>query len=546
MGRGARVGLFLLAFTPALAGAFLVAENAVDVPLAEDWARAGLLEPGLAGSDFALAPIPPIPRLAARANARWFGGDLTLDMAFAFGLVLLAAFCVHGLLRRTFPDDAGALYANTFVANLLLFSPIQWESFLWSARAWSFLPFAALCAGLLALGSRWPNGWKVATGALLAAVTAATVPLSAFFAASGERAGLTSLPSLLGSPFARTSLLPAEDLAPAMGVLVAAFFVAGAAYCGALGRDSNLRRRAVPWLIVGGFSFAACALTLWVVAGAEDTLLSRHATLSLYVCLAALPLLALGVAHLRGRTLESRPALCAVFEWAPAFGLGILVVAIGLGWLVGLRGMQEWKSARLQARTSLVFLERFAPVHRVRLGGTATLDALRRAARVLDRHGQLRPALAGDEGFGPFALDGSLAAQWGDIESAWTSGAGLDLGGFAWFADSGRCADGVLVTARIGEEPRRVIAVAELQALLFPPIPDHDHIYNHARIPRVDERAAWRVRVPLQTLPQAPEVRIEAFAADSEALQLHRLTHEVVLRRTPAGPSAELAGSEAP
>ena len=371
-----RVALLLLAFTPALAGALLVAENAVDVPVAEDWARATLLEPGLAVAEFTF--VAPLPRLAARANARWFGGDLTLAMGLGFGWVLMAALCVHGLLRRTFPDDPGALYSTTFVSNLLLFSPIQWESFLWAARAWSFFPFAALCAGLLVLGSRWPSLWTGAVLSLLAAATAATVPLSTLVVASGERFGLAFHLGLIGSPFARTTLVPVQQLAPVLGALVVAFIAVGALACGACWRDPKLRGRAVPWLVLGGFSLGACALTARVVGVAEGALLSRHATPSLYLCVAAVPLLGLGLAGLRRRVPPSRAAFRSALEWAPPFATGILVVATGLGWLAGLWAMQEWKSARLQARTSLVFLERFEPVHRVRLGGTATLEELNR------------------------------------------------------------------------------------------------------------------------------------------------------------------------
>jgi hypothetical protein len=139
-----------------------------------------------------------------------------------------------------------------------------------------------------------------------------------------------------------------------------------------------------------------------------------------------------------------------------------------------------------------------------------------------------------------------LAAEWGDIESARATADGLDLAGFAWLAESGRRADGVLVTARIADGPRQLIAVAELQPMLLPPIPEHDHVYNHARIPGVEERASWRVYVPVQGVPQVPRVRVEAFAADSEALQLHRLTHEVVLRRTAGGLRTERTRSAAP
>ena len=536
--------LWLLAFAPALACALLVAQYAVDVPLGGDWARADLLERGQAASG-GLDLRGAIPRLLALANLRFFGNDLRLEMALAWALVLATAFCVHGLLRRTL-GSGGALYGVTFLANLLLFSPLQWENLLWADRALFFLPTAALCAGLLVLGSRGSSSRGVAACAFLAAlVTGLWLAVGRVGGAAGMAAAeplelLRFCFTLLGSAFSRTTLVPPRELAPGLGMALAVLFVAVAAWPLARWRDGTVCRQRLPWLVFGGYALLLALAAAWVAGanGPGAPLLPRYTSVSLYLCLATLPLAVLALEALRARVASSRPWLHGALEWAPAFAAGVLLVAVGLGWLVGVQGMAEWKSARLQARTSLVFLDRFEPRHPERLG--VSPQALRRAVAILDAHGHLDASRARGDGIEPYSTGEALPVEAGRVESAWFDEGRVVLGGFAWLPGPGRRADGVLFTARLTEGPRRVIAVAELTGLLLPPIPEHDHIYNDARIPGIDERTAWNAEIPADALPRARQVALEAFAVDSEAMRLHRLAGSVVVRLAQDGWRAEL------
>jgi hypothetical protein len=550
IGAAGRSVLWLLAFAPALACAVLVAHHAVDVPLAGDWARADLLEPGQ-GASGSLDLGGAIPRLVALANLHVFGNDLRLEMALAWLLVLATALCVHGLLRRTH-GSGGTLYGITFLANLLLFSPLQWENLLWADRALFFLPTAALCAGLLAFGSRRRSSPGFVAWALLAVgvlglwLAVGGVDGAAWTARGGSLEVLRFCAAMLGSGFSRTTLVAPGLLAPGLGVTLVVLFVAVAVWPPACRRDDGFRQRRLPWLVLGGYALllALAAAPGRGAGGPGAPLLPRYTSVSLYLCLASLPLALLALEELRGRTAAARPRLHAALEWAPAFGAGVLLVGVGLGWLVGLQGMAEWKSARLQARTSLVFLDRFEPRHPERLG--ASPQELRRAVGILDAHGYLVAYRARGPGTEPYAVGEPLPVDAGLVDSAWLDGGRVVLDGFAWLPRPGRRADGVLFTAREGDGSRRVIALAELTGLLLPPIPEHDHIYNDARIPGIDELAAWNAEIPAASLPRAPHGVVEAFAVDSEAMRLHRLSGSVVLRSTQDGLRAELRRDGAP
>lgn len=594
----ARAILWLLAFSPAAAAALLVAQHGVNVPVAGDWDRAGLVDGGLDPSP--LGERIALPRLVALANLRWFGNDLTLEMGLAYVLVLATAFCVYGLLRRTLAREDGLLYGTAFLCNLLLFLPMQWENFLWAERAWFLFPSAAVCAALLASGSRWrvwqkfvacaflataasltaPHGlslWVVvfASGALggafgsgrarlgflavWAALTAAAltahllgvarpVDLSAALAVEQPLEVLRFSATLLGSPFSRTTLVPPGQLAPLFGLLGMALFVAGAAYGGRRWCGAAFRDRRLPWLLLGSYALGLSVLAaLGPDAGERgQPLLPRYTSISLFLWLASLPLTVLAVLDLRTRIPASRRGLHALLEWGPAFAAGALLVGVGLGWLVGIQGMGEWRSARLQARTSLVFLGRFAPGDLRRVDGRpgASLAELRRAVGTLQDGGYLDLARADGEGLEPFALGPPLPAEAGNVERVRTRERRLDLTGFAWLPHANRRADGVLLTARDASGSRRVIALAELRPMPLPPIPEHDHIYNHARTPGVDETAAWQALVPGDRLPRAPSVQLEAFAVDSDAMRLHPLAARVVVNSTADGFSAELRRHE--
>jgi hypothetical protein len=164
----------LAAFSPLLAAGLLVAAHAVEVPVWDDLERATLIDAWQKGTlDWTYLYSPHIesrmvvPRFITLINAKWFGGTLVLEHAVIFALVALTALAVHALLRQSFAERPVALWGLTFLANLLLLSPMHWETFLWAAQMGYVVPPLALVLSLWVLGTRWHPAARLVACALL-------------------------------------------------------------------------------------------------------------------------------------------------------------------------------------------------------------------------------------------------------------------------------------------------------------------------------------------------------------------------------------------
>ena len=171
--------LLIAVFLPAVVTAALVGKFAVNVPVWDDWERAPLIDKLESGKlEFSDLYAPHIehrmffPRLILLASNRISGGDLTVEMWIAFLVVVLTAIALFLLLRMTFPGRPGIVYPGTFCINLVLFSPLQWENFLWAIQVAFLLPMCCLCWALvvLCLGKNWSLRRRFAACLILAIV----------------------------------------------------------------------------------------------------------------------------------------------------------------------------------------------------------------------------------------------------------------------------------------------------------------------------------------------------------------------------------------
>ena len=587
-----------LAFFPALVCAALVHAYAVDIPIWDDLERAKLLSSYAEGDlDLSYIYSPHIEhrivmtRLITLLGAALGHRGVLFDLGAIFAIVFATAVAVHALLRRTFPERPGLVVGLTLGANLLLFSPLQWETFLWAIQTSFVLPQLCLVVALLVLTSQLATPVRFA-GAFLCALVAShsyshglllwgAVPAFELLRARGEPGHRRT--RFVGAWLVATVVVlvpyftiggfrnlsdhgyvevgeppPGLDLGglPARVRKAATFFVyelgSPLARTGRTPSDET-----APWWAGLQLALLAAVVLLWLARWRNQELRDR-----------ALPWLTLGgfavvacTAPAISRTALNKaafglvPHYVTVSLWLPlalgvlislfvseerrrkrlapyaAFAAGLVLFVLLLQWPVGVTGMRAWKTGRLQARAALLFLPHFEPEYVRRLDGD--LETLRRLAGQLDRAGYLHPSMLPDTRLSHFA-ESERPADGARIERA-RLGDRLVASGFAWLHEHNRPADAVLVTVNDPNGERVVVDVAEVRG--FPPvsIPEADHIFNEVKIPTVADFSRWRSRIPLEALPDRERLDVELWALDAEDLSVQPLAQRLVVVRDGAG-----------
>jgi hypothetical protein len=171
----ARVVLFfLLGSLPAF---FLFGEirrNAVNVPFMDDWQFIPLLEKASQGRlTFGELWAPHdehrllIPRIVIIASMFAFKGDYRMQCCISFLMVEIISLCVLWLLIRLNGERFG-VWVTWLFANIALFSPIQFQNWLWPMQFAYFLPYTFLALCICALYLPIGAGWKFGLAAICA------------------------------------------------------------------------------------------------------------------------------------------------------------------------------------------------------------------------------------------------------------------------------------------------------------------------------------------------------------------------------------------
>jgi hypothetical protein len=55
------------------------------------------------------------------------------------------------------------------------------------------------------------------------------------------------------------------------------------------------------------------------------------------------------------------------------------------------------------------------------------------------------------------------------------------------------------------------------------------------RLPGIEDSSAWRGKIAVADLPDAPELRLDLYAVESDRMRVHPLGERIALRRAPGG-----------
>lgn len=554
------LGFGLSALVPAGLLLALILSYGVDVPFWDQWgvapffielsrgslSVADLFEPQNEYVQF----FPHLIFVGLGWLTRW---DVRAEMLVSFLLACLVSFGVYRLGKITVGGAVRQRLCAFLVSSLLIFSPIQYENWLFGIQVVYFVPVACVVACLVVAGSGLgasakfllcmllatvstfssANGvlcWVVAPPALAAALTRGELKGRAGWAwgaawagglalnvalylyglerppVSGREAApldaLTYFLAFLGGPLAlgRRPLLVALPL----GAALAALFAAACLYV-LLRRDTRLTRRATAWLMLGAFSVLTASLVTYGRAGygVGQALSSRYTTFSIYLMVALAHLAPIIVGDLRARGSAAAPL---VGRLAAAAALALVLAYPLVTALVVRHGMRPIWRERLHLKACLLL----AGVVEDECGARLFTDQrlLRRYADGLDRLGFLRPPLVKSVYLRDLKAGGG-AGPYGSFDRLERDGEGRGVAsGRARLPR--RAADAVLLTYEAGGGEAIIFAVAEVGARRDGP-PD-----------------VWRKTISLGKLP-AGKISFSAWAFDSLEGKAYKLdgTHEV-------------------
>jgi hypothetical protein len=340
------IAALILIASPALALAVLVYLYGVDVPYWDQWYVVGLAE----AFHFHILTFAQLfaqfnehrhffPRLLLLGIDAVAHGNVKWDLAALWLLAVVVLMNVYRMAQLTLQGSSVGLLTATLLASLLIFSPIQYENWLWGNQVTLFIPIVCLTtaltvaysvrnswvvfwvsAGLAAVASYsfangllcWPllfpaqlQQFKTKPAKLGAAslwIVLAAVTVIAFFyhyRFLNSRPQLADLPArselmiisflgFLGAPLSFGTGINAERLAHFIGAITA---LTAALVCL---RFINCRRkpgilwRCLPWLTIGAYALAtAVSVTLGRATSSPARLLeSRYTSFSIYLFVA--------------------------------------------------------------------------------------------------------------------------------------------------------------------------------------------------------------------------------------------------------------------
>ncbi|MCU0611660.1 MAG: hypothetical protein MUE60_07735, partial [Candidatus Eisenbacteria bacterium] len=146
-----------------LALVVLVSHNWVDVPYMDDWALSDTISryhEGTLQLKYLVAQhnesrklFPRLITVGLSLLSKW---DMRWQMCVSLILAALTFWGLWLLLRRSISERSLRRQVLLLLMSLLMFSPVQWENWLWGIQMVAFIPPLMLVAGLVVNTSRLP------------------------------------------------------------------------------------------------------------------------------------------------------------------------------------------------------------------------------------------------------------------------------------------------------------------------------------------------------------------------------------------------------
>ncbi|KYC39088.1 hypothetical protein WA1_34450 [Scytonema hofmannii PCC 7110] len=444
--------LFILAILPTFVLGILVINYSVDFPYWDQWAIATLFEKiensSLSFSDLIAQHNESrkfFPRLIFIALGYWTHWNVKYEMSIIFFLACLVSINIYLLCRKTVPVSVEKKLLIATVSNLLIFSPIQYENWLWGIQIVVFIPMLCLTTCIVAAYSHlnikikffivwglctiatfsYANGllcWILAIPILvfksrnsllkrtkwlvLVSLLAFTINIITYFynyvkpahhpkfteALAHPLQAVHYFLSFLGAPLGFGSAIDTLTVTTLVGFISLALFSSALAYLVIL-KETILLDSLAGWITIGLYTIISGLITTSgrVGFGVRQSLDSRYTTFSVYLLVALIHILVILVEHLKSHKYFSK--IKYVFKKIVPF-LFVIFLLLHLQTSVeAFLGMKKTRINRLQGKACLLFINVVEEECLTQKVTSYDAPNLKKRANLLDSLGFFRPSL---------------------------------------------------------------------------------------------------------------------------------------------------------
>ena len=555
-----------------------IAHYGVNVPVADDWALSSLVSKA-AHHKVQIKQLFQqhnehrvfFLKLVVASIARMSHWDLRLQMYLSVLLCGITTCNVFVLMKRTLSLSAGPGSALGLCVSVLLFSPIQYENWLWGFQVAFFLLPLCLSSSWVVLTSNLRFGAKFALSAVLMAIATFSFSTGAFgwllsfplfvvtdgqmerrkairwigywLLGAGACVGLylfdyhepghsTRILTgfhpfpyaeyaivFLGGNLFRSATNQSTTLPFILGLFLTVLFVVLLGYLFKVSRSRELKRRGAPWVAFGTFAMASgglCALGRRPYFPVQQALESRYTTFSLMLVVSLLGLLVLAYRHLRA-TFPERTA--KTLPWIAGAGIAILAAGYTLSVPFSFEQMANLRSSHLDGKAALQYSRVLRDPGMAEAIMTATLfpdiGMLRGFVEMLDAVDRFRPPLIKDPRMhDDTASPGAKKRSGGRFDSIAAVDNQYVVSGWAILPERHERADGIVLAF--------LNSAGEWIALTMAAERTERSDINTMVGDRSLKNIGWRARFPAAILP--PEAHeLSAWAIDGKTGKSYKL-----------------------
>ena len=497
--------------------------------------------------------------------------DLRTQMFLSVALCSLTAGNMFILIKKTLSLSSGVRLAVGFCITVLLFSPVQYENWIWGFQCAFFVPPLCLSASWVVLTSnmrisakfwlsallttlamfsfssgvfgwllsfplfiladdaverrkmiRWLVWWFGAGGVCLGAYLIGYYPPAHFARIlTGFHPFLYAEYALvfLGGGLFRTASDQATTLPFASGAALTILYLASLGYVYRRRHSNSLTRRSMPWAAFGAFAIGGailCAIGRRPYMPATQALESRYTTVSLMLLVSLVGLLVVIGGDLK---IVVRTRTGKIFPWIAGAGMAVLAAGYAVSLPFSFEQMAKLRSYHLDGKAALQYSQALRDPGMAEAIMAATLypsvEAIRGFIKVLDGVNRFRPALIKsprmrDDGA---SIDGSRR-NYGRLESIATAADQYSVSGWAILPERHERADGIVIAFRESSGAWIALTMAAERSER----PDINKALGDASLRNI----GWRASFPATALPPGAD-ELSVWAIDATTCKSYQL-----------------------